>query len=59
MTLTFVCQRHGAVYTVKEPSVVKKGAFLVCPYVGCTETFSHAPALAAHKNKHIKRGILW
>ena len=59
VTQTFVRQRDGTVYTVKEPPAVKKAALLACPYVGCTQTFSHAPALAAHKDKHIRRGILW
>ena len=59
VTQTFVRQRDGAVYAVKEPPELKKAALLACPYVGCTQTFSHAPALAAHKDKHIRRGILW
>ena len=56
---TFVRQRDGAVYAVKEPPAVKNAALLACPYVKCTQTFSHAPALAAHKDRHIRRGILW
>ena len=59
VTQTFVRQRNGAVYAVKELPAVKKAALLPCPYVGCTRTLSHAPALAAHKDKHIRRGILW
>ena len=59
VTKTFVRQRDGAVYAVKESLAVKKAALLACPYVGCTQTFSHAPALAAHKDKQIRRGILW
>ena len=59
VTRTFVRQRDGAVYAVKELPAVKKVALLACPYVGCTQTFSHAPALAAHKDKHTRRGILW
>ena len=59
VTKTFVRQRDGAVYAVKEPPAVKKAALLACRYVGCTQTSSHAPALAAHKDKHIRRGILW
>ena len=59
VTPTFVRQRDGAVYAVKEPPAVKKAALLACLYVGCTQTFSHAPALAAHRDKHIRRGILW
>ena len=54
VTQTFVRQRDGAVYAVKEPPAVKKAALLAFPYVGCTQTFSHAPALAAHKDKHIR-----
>ena len=59
VTQTFVRQRDGAVYAVKEPPAVKKAALLACPYVGCTQTFSHAPALAVQKDKRIRRGILW
>ena len=59
VTQTFVRRRGGAVYAVKEPPAVKKAALLACPYVGCTQTFSQPPALAAHNDKHIRRGILW
>ena len=59
VTQTFVRQRDGAVYAVKEPPAVKKAALLACPYVECTQTFSNATALAAHKGKHIRRGFLW
>ena len=38
---------------------MKKAALLACLYVGCTQTFSHATALAAQKGKHIRRRILW
>ena len=58
VTETFARQRDGAVWAVKEPPAVKKAAFVACPYVGCTQTFSHAPAIAAHKDKHIRRGTL-
>ena len=54
VTRTLVRQRDGAVYAVKEPPAVEKAALLACPYVGCTQTFSHAPALAAHKDRHIR-----
>ena len=59
VTQTFIGQRDGAVYAVKELSAVKKAALLACPYLGCTQTFSYATALPAHKYKHIRRGILW
>ena len=54
VTETFVRQRDGAVYAVKEPPAVRKAALFACLYVGCTQTFSHAPALAAYKDKHIR-----
>ena len=59
VTQTFLRQRDDAVYAVKELPAVKKAALLACPCVGCTQTFSHVPALAVHKDKHIRRGILW
>ena len=37
----------------------EEGGPLACPYVACPQTFSHAPALAAHKDKHIRQGIMW